>query len=176
MPVSSTDRPIAHRRRRVARSALAGLAALGLAGTGCSAAQRQDVAPLKLNQPPTPEASAVRSPAPAPASARNEPVSSGAEPVLIGDWPDRGTDIDLDEHGAEVREVLQKIARPAKLNFVVQDEVRGRITASFKQVPWSQALEAILRTRGLVAVREGNVVRVLPVEDWRREQTGTVVP
>ena len=69
-----------------------------------------------------------------------------------------------------MREVLQRFARVSRLNFVMQDEVRGEVTVALTGVPWPKALRAVLLAKDLVAVLEGNVVRVLPRTEWERER------
>lgn len=75
----------------------------------------------------------------------------------------------LEETNAPVREVLQKFAYRSRLNFVLHDDVGGTVTAIVKGVPWTRALEVVLQAKGLVAVLEGNVVRVLTRREWEAE-------
>ena len=88
---------------------------------------------------------------------------------LVGDWPEKATLISIEEHKTPVRDVLREFARISRLNFVVADEVKGEISGLVKAVPWTQALRAVLHAKDLVAIKEGNVVRVLTRDDWDRE-------
>lgn len=88
---------------------------------------------------------------------------------LVGDWSGIRARISFDEHKTPIRTLLQKFARVSHLNFVVADGIKGEVSAKVDSVLCTQALGAILHTKNLVAVREGNVVRVLPREDWQRE-------
>jgi type IV pilus assembly protein PilQ len=61
-----------------------------------------------------------------------------------------------------VRTVLQLIAEESKLNIVAADTVSGNVTLRLVNVPWDQALEIVLRAKGLDQRRDGNVVWVGP--------------
>jgi len=60
----------------------------------------------------------------------------------------------------EVRAVLQLIADFTGSNIIVSDTVSGNITLRLKNVPWDQALDLVLKTKGLAMRKEGNVIRV----------------
>jgi protein transport protein HofQ len=55
------------------------------------------------------------------------------------------------------------------MNIVVAPDVRGRVTAIMRDVPWEQALDAVLKTSGFISVRDDNILRVMTVEGSRRE-------
>ncbi|HMB44032.1 MAG TPA: type IV pilus secretin PilQ [Luteimonas sp.] len=61
-----------------------------------------------------------------------------------------------------VRTVLQLIAEESNLNIVASDTVGGNLTLRLINVPWDQALEIVLRAKGLDKRRDGNVVWVAP--------------
>ena len=61
-----------------------------------------------------------------------------------------------------VRAVLQIIAEEAKLNLVASDTVSGNVTLRLVNVPWDQALDIVLRAKGLDKRRNGNVIWVAP--------------
>ena len=58
--------------------------------------------------------------------------------------------------------MLQLIAEESGLNIVVADTVGGSVTLRLINVPWDQALEIVLRAKGLDQRRDGNVVWVAP--------------
>ena len=62
-------------------------------------------------------------------------------------------DFHLTFQDIEVRSVLQLIADFTNLNMVVSDAVSGNLTLRLKNVPWDQALDIILKTKGLVNVK-----------------------
>ncbi|OGW59959.1 MAG: hypothetical protein A2V83_07565 [Nitrospirae bacterium RBG_16_64_22] len=65
----------------------------------------------------------------------------------------------------EVRDVLRALGQEAGLNIIVGEEVTGKATLSFRQVTVDNALEAILRSRGLTSLRQGNIIWVVPAGD-----------
>lgn len=76
-----------------------------------------------------------------------------------------GEKLSLNFQDIEVRSVLQLIADFTDLNLVASDTVSGRITLRLKNVPWDQALELILKTKGLDQRQVGNVLRVAPAAE-----------
>jgi type IV pilus assembly protein PilQ len=76
-----------------------------------------------------------------------------------------GEKLSLNFQDIEVRSVLQLIADFTDLNLVASDTVSGRITLRLKNVPWDQALELILRTKGLDKRQVGNVLLVAPAAE-----------
>jgi len=76
-----------------------------------------------------------------------------------------GDRLSLNFQDIEVRAVLQLLADFTGLNMVVSDTVTGRITLRLKNVPWDQAMDIILKTKGLSMRRNDNVVLVAPTEE-----------
>jgi type IV pilus assembly protein PilQ len=76
-----------------------------------------------------------------------------------------GERISLNFQDIEVRAVLQLIADFTELNLVASDTVQGRITLRLKNVPWDQALELVLKTKGLDKRQIGNVLMVAPAAE-----------
>jgi type IV pilus assembly protein PilQ len=64
-----------------------------------------------------------------------------------------------------VRTVLQLIAEESNLNVVASDTVSGNVTLRLINVPWDQALDIVLRAKGLDKRRDGNVVWVAPQDE-----------
>tara|TARA_R110001606_G_scaffold1937_6_gene7680 strand:- start:2288 stop:4468 length:2181 start_codon:yes stop_codon:yes gene_type:complete len=76
-----------------------------------------------------------------------------------------GEKLSLNFQDIEVRSVLQLIADFTNLNLVASDTVTGKITLRLQSVPWDQALELILKTKGLDKRQVGNVLLVAPAEE-----------
>jgi type IV pilus assembly protein PilQ len=76
-----------------------------------------------------------------------------------------GDKLSLNFQDIEVRAVLQIIADVTELNLVASDTVQGKITLRLANVPWDQALELVLKTKGLDKRREGNVLMVAPAAE-----------
>jgi len=76
-----------------------------------------------------------------------------------------GERLSLNFQNIEVRAVLQLIADFTGINMVTSDSVEGTLTLRLKNVPWDQALDMILKTKGLDQRREGNVMMIAPAEE-----------
>jgi len=76
-----------------------------------------------------------------------------------------GDRISLNFQNIEVRAVLQLIADFTELNLVASDSVSGSITLRLQNVPWDQALDLVLKTRGLDSRQIGNVLMVAPAQE-----------
>jgi type IV pilus assembly protein PilQ len=76
-----------------------------------------------------------------------------------------GEKLSLNFQNVEVRAVLNVIADFTDLNIITSDTVTGNITLRLKDVPWDQALEIILQTRGLDSRRSGNVIWIAPRDE-----------
>lgn len=76
-----------------------------------------------------------------------------------------GEKLSLNFQNIEVRAVLQLLADFTGLNIVASDTVQGNITLRLKNVPWDQALDIILKTRGLGMRKSGNVVLIAPNDE-----------
>ena len=72
--------------------------------------------------------------------------------------------ISMDLQDADIHSVLRLVAATAGVNIVASDGVQGKITVRLEDVPWDQALSAILATHNLVAVTYGpNLLVVEPI-------------
>lgn len=76
-----------------------------------------------------------------------------------------GEPLSLNFQDIEVRAVLQILADFTGLNVVVSDSVGGNLTLRLKNVPWDQALDIILKTKGLSMRENGNVLLIAPTEE-----------
>jgi type IV pilus assembly protein PilQ len=76
-----------------------------------------------------------------------------------------GEKLSLNFQNVEVRSVLQVIADFTGLNIVASDTVTGNLTLRLKDVPWDQALDLILQTKGLDKRRNGNVIWIAPKDE-----------
>jgi len=76
-----------------------------------------------------------------------------------------GEKLSLNFQNVEVRAVLQVIADFTGLNIITSDTVGGNLTLRLKDVPWDQALDIILRAKGLDMRKTGNVVWIAPRDE-----------
>ena len=81
-----------------------------------------------------------------------------------------GRRIDLDFKDADIHNILRLLSDVGNVNIITSDAVGGKVTIRMKNVPWDQALDVILRAKGLGQVREGNLVRVAPMTDLEKER------
>lgn len=76
-----------------------------------------------------------------------------------------GEKLTLNFQKIDVRDALNVIADFTELNIVISDTVSGNLTLRLKDVPWDQALDIILQSRGLDMRKNGNVIQVAPREE-----------
>ena len=81
-----------------------------------------------------------------------------------------GKRVSLEFQDARVQDVLRLIAEVSKLNVIIADDVTGTITLKLVDVPWDQALDIILTSKGLDKVQAGNILRVAPIESLKKER------
>ncbi len=152
-------------------------------------------APAKASEPLKTEPAAVAS-TDAPAAAATKAVAAAkqsAPPAKLATQPPGATDpsvdtiavleegglldgkeyagrrISLDFKDVDIRDVLRLIADVSDLNIIAGDEVAGNVTIRLVDVPWDQALDVILLTKGLGFVRVGNVLRIAPGDTLKSE-------
>lgn len=77
----------------------------------------------------------------------------------------KGEKLSLNFQNIEVRSVLQLLADFTKLNLVTSDTVQGNLTLRLQNVPWDQALDIILKTKGLAMRQNGNVMLIAPAAE-----------
>jgi type IV pilus assembly protein PilQ len=77
----------------------------------------------------------------------------------------KGSRVTFNFQDIPVRSVLQLLADVSNLNIVAADSVQGNVTLRLVNVPWDQALDVILRAKGLAKRQNGNVIWVAPQTD-----------
>ncbi|HQW08610.1 MAG TPA: type IV pilus secretin PilQ [Steroidobacteraceae bacterium] len=91
--------------------------------------------------------------------ARKVAAEADAKPVYTGER------LTLNFQDIETRAVLQLLADASAQNIVVSDSVSGSVTLRLQNVPWDQALDIVLRTKGLDKRRQDNVIIVAPADE-----------
>src|SRR3990172_3196139 len=81
----------------------------------------------------------------------------------------------MEFRNAEIKDVLRAVGQAANLNMIISDTVAGQVSLSLKDVDLLEALEAVLKTKGLTYVREGNIMRIVAVSEARDEDLETRV-
>src|SRR5574337_1097600 len=77
----------------------------------------------------------------------------------------QGEKLSLNFQDVDVRSVLQVIADFTNFNIITSDTVKGNLTLRLKDVPWDQALDIILQSKGLDKRKNGNVIVVAPRDE-----------
>lgn len=94
-----------------------------------------------------------------------KPLSAAEEAELLAQSQFTGETFSFNFQSIEVRAVLQLIADLIGLNLVASDTVNGSITLRLENVPWDQALDIILKAKGLDQRMDGNVLLVAPIAE-----------
>ena len=99
------------------------------------------------------------------------PMDIEQQEALDAEQQYTGDPISLDFQDVPVRQVLQIIAQVNGFNLVTTDTVSGNVTISLSGVPWDQALDMILRVKGLDKRLEGNILLIAPAEELSARET-----
>jgi type IV pilus assembly protein PilQ len=81
-----------------------------------------------------------------------------------------GRKVDFNVKDIDIKNLLGAIAEISKKNIIVADDVKGSVTIKLRNVPWDQALDIVLKSKGLGREDIGNIIRVAPIETLRAEQ------
>jgi len=84
------------------------------------------------------------------------------------------TTISMEFQDADIKVVLELLAKQAGVNIVMASDVQGKVSLSLRDVPWREALDTLVKTAGYVLVREEastatEILRVVPPESLRRQ-------
>ncbi len=124
---------------------------------------------LKVNNPPAAGTSQVAAKV---EKEEKSPANPQAANTVIekknGNY--NGKKVSLDFQDADVVNVLRLLAEVSKLNMIIGDNVKGKITIKMLEVPWDQALNIILKMKGLGKIYENNVVRIDTLANIAQQQ------
>jgi len=99
-------------------------------------------------------------------------ASSEEESSLFSETKEyEGQRLTLNFQDIETRAVLQLLAETSGRNIVVSDTVQGNVTLRLRNVPWDQALDIVMTTKGLDMRQNGNVIIVAPAEEIAARET-----
>ena len=100
------------------------------------------------------------------------PEQTDAESSLFSETKEyEGQRLTLNFQDIETRAVLQLLAETSGKNIVVSDTVQGNVTLRLRNVPWDQALDIGMTTKGLDMRQNGNVIMVAPAEEIAARET-----
>lgn len=100
----------------------------------------------------------------------NQLTEEEAEDRLKERFPYSGAKLSLNFQDIAVRDVLQIIANYVGFNLVASDSIDGTITLRLNNVPWDQALDLVLKTKGLDKRESGNVLLVAPAGELAEQE------
>jgi type IV pilus assembly protein PilQ len=98
---------------------------------------------------------------------KSKPIKKEEE--IIPEKVYSGRKISLDFKDADIKNILRLVAEVSNLNIIAGEDVTGKVTMRLVDVPWDQALDLVLQSRGLGMSRAGNVIRIAPLETLKRE-------
>lgn len=106
------------------------------------------------------------------ARAKEASAEKEAQTLLSAGTTRRYTDriISLDFQDADIKSVLRLMSEYGNLSIISGDDVKGKVTVSMKNVPWTQALDAILEIHGLSKKESGSVISVMTLERKKKDE------
>lgn len=100
-----------------------------------------------------------------------KPVVEDPNKLVQGSKPGyNGEKLSLNFQNIDVRSVLQVIADFTGFNIITSDTVSGNLTLRLKDVPWDQALDIIMQSKGLTQRKTGNVIWIAPTSDVQKRE------
>src|SRR5262249_53005226 len=81
----------------------------------------------------------------------------------------RGSKVDLDLKDADIHNVMRFLADHGDVDIVIPDDIKATVTVRLRRVPWDQAMDVILRSKGLGYRQEGKIIRVANQKDLDAE-------
>lgn len=122
-------------------------------------------APLASGAPPAPAAASAEE------GGRTAPARWGFVTHRSGEQRRYvGQRISLDFKDADLTNIFRIIAEVSNLNIITTEDVKGRVSIRLINVPWDQALDIVLKAKGLGVSQEGNVLRIAPLATLRGEE------
>ena len=76
--------------------------------------------------------------------------------------------ITLRMHKIDITVLFRALARAVNLNIIINESVKGKISINAKKAPWNEVFRSILRTQGLSYDWEGNIIRIVTLEDKKK--------
>nr|BFD58628.1 hypothetical protein CKG001_07350 [Bdellovibrio sp. CKG001] len=89
---------------------------------------------------------------------------------LAGNTKFYGKKISIETNNMDIRDALNFITEESGVNMVISEDVKGAVSLKLRQVPWDQALVVLMQAKKLGYTRQGNVLRIAPVQDLKAEE------
>jgi type IV pilus assembly protein PilQ len=103
---------------------------------------------------------------------KNETGDTPAGKETVKKYTDRIISLDFQE--ADIKSVFRLMAEYGNISIVTSDEVKGSVTLSMKNVPWSQALDTILNVNSLSKRQEGNIITITTLDRKKKDEADRV--
>ncbi len=100
------------------------------------------------------------------APATPAPAKEAAGDVARVRQPHTGSRISLDVQDADIKSVFRLLAEQGNVSIVYGDDVKGTVTLSIRDVPWNQALDTVLGTKGLSRIDNGHIITVMTNDNF----------
>jgi type IV pilus assembly protein PilQ len=81
----------------------------------------------------------------------------------------KGTPISVDFQNADLHAVFRLLAKTGGINIIVSEKVKGRVTLKVEEVPWDLLFDAILANYGLAKIKIGNIIKIVTLEELKKE-------
>ena len=119
-----------------------------------------------------PAAETPRAPAPVVAQAAAAPPAPPVRPPapVISSRTNGQRLISLDFKEADIVNLLRILAAESGRNIVIGEDVKGKVSIALRNVPWEQALDTILESRGLTKIEKGDVIRIVSNDQLAKER------
>ncbi|MBF0189862.1 MAG: type IV pilus secretin PilQ [Magnetococcales bacterium] len=106
---------------------------------------------------------------------RVKSAATNPDPNALSEFPYAGQKVSLDVKEIDIQNALRFMAEVAKINIILADSVTGTLTMRLEEVPWDQALDLMLEAKQLGKVRQGNVLRIAPLEEIQKSAKARIV-
>ena len=100
--------------------------------------------------------------------------SDNLEEFLISNNRFYGKKISIETNQMEIKEAIKFIAEESGVNMIIDESVDGKVSLKLKKVPWDQALILLLKSKKLGFKRQGSVLRIGKIEDFKRDELEAV--
>ncbi len=96
------------------------------------------------------------------------------EEFLSGNMKFYGKKISIETSDMDIRDVFKLISEESGMNMIISDQVKGPVSVKLRDVPWDQALVAMMKTYKLAYTRSGNIIRITQLDDLKKEEEQVV--
>jgi type IV pilus assembly protein PilQ len=99
-----------------------------------------------------------------------QPAAPGKEAAVDTGKEKKAARISIDVQNADIKSVLRLLSEQGKVSIVSDDDVKGTVTLSIKDVTWEEALDVLLKVKNLEKMQNGNVITIMTLENLAKQQ------